>query len=355
MKKLWSVLLLMAMLFTGVVFAGEREELPSWVKRFKLSADARLRYHYDRKEGEKEEHRDRWRIRLRVGGQFEVADWVWIKARIFTDYFTFGDTENTSDDKIPVGFDRYYVHLKPYEFLEIMAGGFEGPFATSTLVYDAWYTLQGFMEHFKYKVGAWRFGLMAGQTMMNEPFWVEGDYLDAARAKNNGYLFVNKAYISYEMPSMTIMPSVTHWNYTAMEAPEDEGADVQDYKMINPALVLKLLFIESLPISLYTDFVVNTEADEDDFGFQLGATLGGLNKAGDFALGGSYKRVEANATYGAKADSDNGFPVNGSTVHGFVSYAFTEWWNADVLFWYTEQIEGDDNYTNLKIQTTFSY
>ena len=59
-----------------------------------------------------------------------------------------------------------------------------------------------------------------------------------------------------------------------------------------------------IPVKLYGDYVVNTEADRDDTGYQLGATLGKAKDPGSVELDYNYRDLEANAIIGAFTDSD---------------------------------------------------
>jgi hypothetical protein len=58
------------------------------------------------------------------------------------------------------------------------------------------------------------------------------------------------------------------------------------------------------PVSLYGNWVTNTDAGADDTGWLVGFDLGSTKEPGNWKFGYNYRRVEADAVLGAWCDSD---------------------------------------------------
>ena len=81
-----------------------------------------------------------------------------------------------------------------------------------------------------------------------------------------------------------------------------------------------------LPLSIFGNYIVNTEAETDgDTGFLVGFSLGKAKAPGSFAVGYNYRDLEADATVGAYADSDVfGGGTNGRGHEVALAYQLTE-------------------------------
>ena len=58
------------------------------------------------------------------------------------------------------------------------------------------------------------------------------------------------------------------------------------------------------PLTVFADYVVNSEASDADTGFALGASLGEIDGAGSWRVGYIYQELEADAVIGTFTDSD---------------------------------------------------
>ena len=58
------------------------------------------------------------------------------------------------------------------------------------------------------------------------------------------------------------------------------------------------------PLALFADYALNTEADDYDSGFALGATLGEVTGPRTWRIGYAYQDLEADAVIGTFTDSD---------------------------------------------------
>jgi hypothetical protein len=82
------------------------------------------------------------------------------------------------------------------------------------------------------------------------------------------------------------------------------------------------------PMLLFADFTHNTEADDNNTGYLIGAKYGSTKARGDWQLMYFYEKLEADAVVGLLADSDfgnGGTNAKGSVFSG--AYAFSPNWN----------------------------
>ncbi len=370
MKKFF-IMLSSLLLATNLVSAEETKpatvELPSWISKFKISADARLRYQIEMKETADgtEQDRDRGRMRFRIKTQFQPSDSIKLVARLRTNNITMGkdnfDGEGNTEN-ISALFDRYYFEAKPFSFLTITGGGFESPFSKSTLVWDTYYHMTGLVEDFHHSFKDANIALSAGQIMVGEPDWTgeDDDYFE-----KNLWLFVVRAEGSYKTGDLSFGAGITYWDYSdaikfiGMEKNAEVQVEGPDYNLINPNLFISYDLTKTLPLTLSFDLINNLDADDHGMGWQAGLLLGKAKKANTFSIGGFYKHVEALATYGPMADSDNNIPVNGKGFNINAAYAVADFWHLEAKIWHTEKIEdeleGHKKYMNIHLQTIFKF
>jgi len=112
-------------------------------------------------------------------------------------------------------------------------------------------------------------------------------------------------------------------------------------------------------LALFGNYTVNTDADDNDTGYLLGAKYGSAKKRGDWDFTYYYERLEADATVGLLADSD--FGGGGTDVKGHAlaaTYAFAPNWNFKATY-FINQIDlasGDeDDYDRLQLDLNFSF
>jgi hypothetical protein len=112
-------------------------------------------------------------------------------------------------------------------------------------------------------------------------------------------------------------------------------------------------------LALFGNYTVNTDADDNDTGYLLGAKFGSAKKRGEWDLTYFYEKLEADATVGLVADSDLG--GGGTDVKGHVfsgTYAFDTSWNFKATYFLNEikLASGEpDDYDRLQLDLNFSF
>ena len=112
-------------------------------------------------------------------------------------------------------------------------------------------------------------------------------------------------------------------------------------------------------VSLFGNYTVNTEADDDDTGYLFGARYGSAKDKGDWDVTYFYELLEADATVGLVADSD--FGGGGTDAKGHVlsgTYAFHKAWNFKATYFINTinlASGDDDDYERLQLDLNFKF
>jgi hypothetical protein len=109
-----------------------------------------------------------------------------------------------------------------------------------------------------------------------------------------------------------------------------------DYEEIEAFAELGLK-VAGLPLSVYADFVKNSDADDYDTGWVAGTQLGAAKAKGTWQIGYAYQDLEADAVFAGLTDSDfaGGKTDNkGHRLQG--AYALGDKWNLAVTYFMNE-------------------
>ena len=113
------------------------------------------------------------------------------------------------------------------------------------------------------------------------------------------------------------------------------------------------------PIALFVDYVVNTDADENDTGYLFGVKYGSAKARGSWDFGYFYKKLEADAVVGLVTDSD--FGGGGTDAKGHVlsgTYAFHDNWNFKATYFINDIALASGNprdFDRLMLDLNFKY
>lgn len=185
--------------------------LPEWTRRFKLYGDLRLRYQADLfddtnynqfinfnaintgqpfdysnyRQGaltsnnppflNTTQNRNRYRLRMRIGTEIYLDDWVTANVRIATgsDNSPVSQNQNLGQPgdftKYALWLDRAYFDLKPTKDLQILAGRTPTPFLPSDLMFYSGLNFDGISAHYTHSFNDhWRvFGTIGGFPILN--------------------------------------------------------------------------------------------------------------------------------------------------------------------------------------------
>jgi hypothetical protein len=112
--------------------------------------------------------------------------------------------------------------------------------------------------------------------------------------------------------------------------------------------------VADLPLTIYGDYINNSDADDYEQGYQVGVTLGNLKVKGEWQIGYYYQDLESNATLGFLTNSD--FAGGGTNAAGSVlsaGYALSDKTNAQLTYWILDQ--NTDNLATVNNGNDYSF
>jgi hypothetical protein len=271
----------------------------------RFSGDLRYRHESINREIEGERHRQR--IRARFGATADVAENVQVGLTLATggdDPVSANQTLDTGFSRKPIGVDRAFFSWAATEELTFTGGKMATPFyrpGAHHLIYDADLNPEGLAV--RYSRGDW-FANYAG-------LWVE-----ERSAANDSIMLGGQFGYRHAGDGMRITAGAGYYDYleTQGQTPFWDGTPsgnrvdaagnyLSDFNLAQ--LFGELRFMrDRRPLTVFADYVVNTEADEVDTGFALGASLGEVTGPRTWRVGYVYQDLEADAVIGTFTDSD---------------------------------------------------
>ena len=84
----------------------------------------------------------------------------------------------------------------------------------------------------------------------------------------------------------------------------DDVSGIDATRLAGHDVLFFALTTGELPLTVFADYAVNTEADESDTGFALGGSVGEITGPRTWRIGYAYQDLEADAVIGTFTDSD---------------------------------------------------
>lgn len=287
---------------TGVRFAGD------------------LRYRHESINEDAVAERHRHRIRARFGVTADIADNVRVGLQLASgtdDPISANQTLDTGFNRKQIGIDRAFFTWAATEQLTFTGGKIANPFfrpGSHHLIYDNDLNPEGLA--LRYARGDW-FANYAG-------LWVEergaaddsillGGQLGYRHALDDDLrLTVGASYYDY----LETQGQTPFWDGEAVGNRLGPGGGyLNDFNVTELFAELDLR-ADGRPVTVFADYVVNSEADDADTGFALGASFGEVSGARTWRLGYAYQDLEADAVIGTFTDSD--FAGGGTDGKGHV-------------------------------------
>jgi hypothetical protein len=334
---------------------------PAAAQNLRFSGD--LRYRHEAIDEELESERHRHRIRGRFGVTADVAANVRLGLTLATggdDPVSANQTLDTGFSRKPIGVDRAFFSWAATEELTFTGGKFATPFyrpGNHHLIYDNDLNPEGLA--LRYSRGSW-FASYAG-------LWVE----ERGAANDSIMLGGQFGYRHTIDGGMRITAGAGYYDYleTQGQTPFWDGAPsgnrvdaagnyVNDFNLAQ--LFGELNFTPGeRPLTVFADYVVNTEAGDVDTGFALGASLGEVTGPRSWRVGYVYQDLEADAVVGTFTDSD--WAGGGTDGRGHVlelNYGFRDRLVLGLRYFLNERGEDAGNehgYNRLQADVQFNY
>ena len=272
----------------------------------RLSGDLRYRHETIAEEGEPDRHRQR--IRARFGVTADVADNVRVGLTLATgadDPVSANQTLDTGFSRKSIGVDRAFFSWAATEELTFTGGKMANPFyrpGNHHLIYDSDLNPEGLA--LRYNRGSWfanYAGLWVEERAAADDSIMLGGQLGYRRALDGDVrLTAGVGYYDY----LQTQGQTPFWNGEAVGNRVDAAGNyVNDFNIAQ--LFGELNFkAGELPLTVFADYAVNTEVDEVDTGFALGASVGEVTGPRTWRIGYAYQDLEADAVIGTFTDSD---------------------------------------------------
>jgi len=370
------------------VAQGKAVTAPAWTQKIKVKGDVRFRTQLDWGKNKARAHQQiRNRIRARVQLEGKVNDEVKAGVRLASGSSDDPRSTNQTLDGLfqekNVWFDKMWIDWEPQLPSEIgrgnvLLGKFSNPFVKSELMWDGDINPEGVGIKYMSPVFSgggfpqtniygnfgmfWLdeitasesdvmlYGFQGGMKMLLNSDWdtklnLAVAYYDTANAKDKNSLEAEDADTNTTWPA-------TDPNYA--------GNLRYDFNMLDIIIQLdqKRLFDFEIPHGLYSDFIWNTAASDDEFAFQVGGYLGTKKpkKPGQWKLWGEYRYIQQDAILDLLPDSDfygftaAGAPAGGGTngygFNGGIKYAIFKNTVLAAEYYYCVPVDIDNSLTN---------
>ncbi len=290
-----------------VVEVKTEEKAESWADRITLSGDFRYREEYIDERGK--EARNRHRIRLRLAAKTQVNDRLDVNFRLATGVDDPSSGNQTLDGGFNTkdfGLDRAFFNYKLTDALTLTGGKMANPAykaGKNQMIWDNDVNPEGIA--LQLDSNGWQ-GNLVGYAV--EEFSGDDDIL----------LFGGQLNKTIEMGSGKLIAGVSYYDYDNLQgnfpaydgkarsnSVDASGRLVNDYNLFEGSLEYKTK-LANQPFSVFGSYVENTEADDLDSGYALGASLGKVSAPGSWFMSYTYMDVDADAVVGVFNDSNFG-------------------------------------------------
>jgi hypothetical protein len=327
----------------------------------RFAGDLRYRHESINEEGEAE--RQRQRIRARFGVTADVAENVRLGLTLATggdDPVSANQSLDTGFSRKPIGVDRAFFSWAATDELTFTGGKMANPFyrpANHHLIYDNDLNPEGLA--LRYNRGNWfanYAGLWVEERAAADDSIMLGGQFGYRRTLDEGLrVTVGASYYDY----LQTQGQTPFWNGDAVGNRVDAAGNyVNDFNLAE--LFGELSFMPGeRPLTVFADYVVNTEADEADTGFSLGASLGEVTGPRTWRVGYVYQELEADAVIGTFTDSDwagGGTDGKGHVVE--LNYGFRDRLVFGFRYFLNdrgEDVGNEHDYNRLQADVQFNY
>ena len=341
-----------------------KESLPKWIQNTKLKGDFRLRYQYEKRNGDVTA-RNRARYRYRLGIISKIVDPIEVGFGLASGGDDPRSTNQTFQDTFSsksVRIDYAYAAWMPIKYATIIGGKMQNPiYTTSDLLWDGDITPEGVAGKVNYPVlpdlnlfmntGFFVIDEISGRSSDPVMFMVQPGF-DWKITENVNWKTALASYIFANVKGHTL-------DWSAGTNTRRNGTLKYDYYPLtlstklgisNPLDDMNIPYIDIPYLGGFAEFVVNPAVDNGNFGFLCGGQLGHakVSKKGQWAVKGLYRYLQRDAWLDTFPDSD---AYSGSTdIHGpevIAEYALLDNWILAFDYYWTERLSNPGHPENL--------
>lgn len=338
--------------------------LPEWIQKTKLTGDFRLREQYEKRDGDEE--RWRTRFRLRLGLETQVADKFKVGFGIASGSSDPRSTNQTIQDTFShkgITIDLAYGQYNPTKWLTLVGGKFKNPlFSPADLIWDTDINPEGGAAQFNYNVcdslglftNVGFFILDERNTETKPPAKNRQDPLmyvvqpgfewkfRDADLKDLVKLKTSVAYYGFSQVKDNVMDSSSKTNTLINKGLKyDYDAFVMDAQLgfTPPDFIVPYAGVVG-------QFVYNPDPKKGNKGWLIGGKFGAekVKEKGQWQLGYNYRRLGKDAVFDCLPDSD--FFGGATDVRGHEAtfeYGICKNVSLALDYYDTRQLHGDKN------------
>jgi hypothetical protein len=265
-----------------------KQSLPEWVRNTKLKGDFRLRYQYERREGNTDA-RTRARIRYRLGIESDVVKNVKVGAGLSsggTDPRSTNQTLDNSFERPDVRLDLAYAQFTPNENLKLVGGRFgmkEYLWTPTDLLWDSDINPTGGSVAYLHKFSDTLTGFVNGGVWTiddkntsdrPDPFmhvgqsgleWKKGKFSSKVAGTYYGFNAIKGTTLDNTASTNTLTSSVLQNDYDSYGASAEFGVE---------KLFGGLPFSMDEKIAVFGDYINNPDPEDDNTGWAAGLRFG---------------------------------------------------------------------------------
>jgi hypothetical protein len=322
-----------------------------------------LRYRHETINEDAEVERNRQRLRARFGVTADIAENVRVGLQLATggdDPVSANQTLDGGFSRKPIGVDRAFFSWAATEQLTFTGGKMANPFyrpGNHHLIYDGDLNPEGLA--LRYGRGDWfanYAGLWVEERSADDDSILLGGQFGYRHTLDNGVrVTAGAGYYDY----LDTQGRTPFWDGAAVGNRLDLGGGyLNDFNLTQLFGELNLK-ADGRPLTVFADYVVNSEANEADTGFVLGASLGEISGEGSWRVGYAYQDLEADAVIGTFTDSD--FAGGGTDGKGHVvdfNYGFRDRLVFGFRYFLNERgadVGDEHDYNRLQADVVFNY
>lgn len=352
-----------------VAQAGSGSGAAPWTETVRIKGD--FRYRYESIDEEDVSTRNRNRVRARAAIIANLDDNV----EVGMGFASGGDDPVSSNQTLGGGgstkdlrLDLAYFNWGATDDLNLIGGKYKNIYyrpQKNGLIWDGDYNPEGI-----------------ALTWTPGSFFVSaaGSWLESDKKKNNTeFSYGGQAGYKGQVGAASLVAGVGYQHIeSAGKTPFFGGADdffgnsfacadpdqligceyLYDYKTVQGFFDMGMN-VGDMPLSLFADYVYNTDADENETGYAVGIKLGKTKGRGSWDLAYIWQDLEADATLGLLTDSDFGGGGTDGKGHVFKGgFGINKKWSLGVTY-FRNEIGGNSgnarDYDRIMLDTKFKY
>ncbi len=271
----------------------------------RFSGDMRGRYEYIDNRGQA--IRERSRIRLRLAAEADINDATSMHVRLATGGDNPTSTNLTLDggfSRKDFGLDRAYIKHRLNDQQQLQLGKMSNPYQRiggHGILFDSDLNPEGL---------SWKLAQQQWHAVIG------AFYLDERKNDDNIMLYGGQVAFKHAFSNSAIQLGLGYFDYDNLKGAQpiyqnerfgnrfnNKNQMINDF---NIAEITAHYDNDQLPrpLTLFSSYLNNTAADDENEAFVAGFSYGSAKKPGDWQLGYSYQYTEADAVYGLFNDSD---------------------------------------------------